>query len=448
MDGKIAAAAYRDCTICTYNLLSNTRIYSYHVSGGRIVPPIWTHGESLRFVTIKPGSITIWEVEFTSIHTLAKVDSFPVPDNIDYGEEYYGRKCHDKETLFLPSLSRLAIAFRDIVLVWDAQDSKLLLNFLGNDQSTGMSFSPDGCFFACGTDGAGIHLWKDSPTGYTLHQKVKLAGYTFSRPLLSPNGDSIIAFNHSTLQLWRTADPTPFLSSVLTQPTKRRRAHFILKFSPDEILAMVVRLEENIVTVLDLRPGGPSLAVDAGMEVLDLRMTGSTTVILGTGKVATLNLGARAYALNARVKINHRVKIIRINLSEDTLHGLGVPLVSISPDLSRIAITEYSRVERSEVLNVYDAPTRKLLTGTATGGCMPWFTPNGREVWCLEDRTAKGWTIIEDRESNLTRLEPLGPTAPAGSDLYGYPIVGCWMRSIGRGVGGFLVCCIMTYQRL
>ena len=209
MDGKIAAAAYRDCTICTYNLLSNTRIYSYHVSGGRIVPPIWTHGESLRFVTINPGTITIWEVEFTSIHTLAKVDSFPVPDNIDYGEEYYGRKCHDKETLFLPSLSRLAIAFRDIVLVWDAQDYKLLLNFLGNDQSTGMSFSLDGCFFACGTDGAGIHLWKDSPTGYTLHQKVKLAGYTFSRPLLSPNGDSIIAFNHSTLQLWRTADPTP-----------------------------------------------------------------------------------------------------------------------------------------------------------------------------------------------------------------------------------------------
>ena len=212
------------------------------------------------------------------------------------------------------------------------------------------------------------------------------------------------------------------LSSVLTQPTKRRRANFILKFSPDEILATVVRLEENIATVLDLRSGGPLLAVGAGMEVLDLRTTGSTTVILGTGGVATLNLGARARALNARVKINHSVKTIRINRSGDRLHGLGVPLVSISPDLSRIAITEYSQVERSEVLNVYDVCTGKLLTGTATGGCMPWFTPNGREVWCLEDRTAKGWTIIEDRESDLTRLEPLGPTTdPSGGPPWRSP---------------------------
>ena len=54
-----------------------------------------------------------------------------------------------------------------------------------------MSFSPDGRFFACGTIASEIHLWKDSPTGYKLHQKVKTAGHEVCRTLLSPNGESI-----------------------------------------------------------------------------------------------------------------------------------------------------------------------------------------------------------------------------------------------------------------
>jgi hypothetical protein len=105
VDGKMVAVAYmdwgEDCTgvtvISTYNLLSGTHIYSHRVSEGRIVASIWTHGECLRFVTVKPGSITIWEVGFTSIHTLAEVESLPAPDDI--GSE---------EPLFLPTRSRLA----------------------------------------------------------------------------------------------------------------------------------------------------------------------------------------------------------------------------------------------------------------------------------------------------------------------------------------------------
>ena len=206
MDGKMVAAAYGgpEYTICTYNLLSETQIYSYRVSGERIVVPVWTHGESLRFVTAKLGSLTIWEAEFNSIHTLAEVNSFPTPDNINCGEHY------ETEYLFLPTLSRLAFILRDTVSVWDAQASKLLLNFrgdvrstgfLGSDQSTDMSFSPDGRFFAYLAIGVGIHLWKDSPAGYMLHQIVKPASHTFISPLLSPNGESIIAFSDSTIQL-------------------------------------------------------------------------------------------------------------------------------------------------------------------------------------------------------------------------------------------------------
>jgi WD40 repeat protein len=128
VDGKVVAVAYREnytvTVISTYNLVSGTHIYSHRVLEGRIVPSIWTHGEYLRFATVKPGSITVWEVGFTSIHTLTEVESLPAPDDI--GSE---------ECLFLPTRSRLAfILNRKAVLVWDARDSKLLLNFASNER--------------------------------------------------------------------------------------------------------------------------------------------------------------------------------------------------------------------------------------------------------------------------------------------------------------------------
>ena len=412
----MVAVAYGgpEYTICTYNLLSETRTYSYGVSGERIVAPIWTHGESLRFVTAKTGSLTIWETEFNSIHTLAEVNSFPTPDNINYGERY------ETQYLFLPTLSRLAFTFRDTVSVWDAQASKLLLNFRGDvrstgifesDQSTGMSFSPDGRFFAYRVIGVGIHLWKDSPAGYMLHQIVKPAGHTFISPLLSPNGESIIAFSDSTIQLWHTADSTPSLPDILTQPIEE--TNFLLELSPDETLAATGRLKGNTVTILDLKSGDPRLAIDTGMEVLGLRMTGNTIVVLGEGKVVTWNLPAGDYTPNARADVNDSVQTTTFDYSK-TLRILSVPCMSISPDLNRIAVTKCT-TEGSDVLNIYDVSTGKRLTGTATDGRMPWFAPKGREVWCLEGGTAKGWTIIEDRESDLTKLEPLGSTTdPSG----------------------------------
>ena len=124
--------------------------------------------------------------------TLVEVDSLPAPDDIGYKGEHYKEEHYEEEYLFLPTLSRLAFTLQYAVLVWDSRDSKFLLIFYSeNGQPTEMSFSPDGRFFACGTIASEIHLWKDSPTGYKLHQKVKTAGHEVCRTLLSPNGESI-----------------------------------------------------------------------------------------------------------------------------------------------------------------------------------------------------------------------------------------------------------------
>ena len=95
VDGKVVAVAYEQNSeetstvtnfIVTYDLLSKMCTNSYHISG-KITYPIWTHNECFQFATIRPGSITIWEVAFTGGH-LSEVESLPAPDEITGGEEF------------------------------------------------------------------------------------------------------------------------------------------------------------------------------------------------------------------------------------------------------------------------------------------------------------------------------------------------------------------------
>lgn len=417
----MVAVAYGDLAdttttaISTYNLISRTHVYSHQVSEGRIVAPIWTRGQCLRFVAVKPGSITVWEVEFALIHTLVEVESLPAPDDVNCSEG----------SLFLPALSRLAFTLHGAVLVWDAQDSRILLNFPGANQSTRMSFSPDGRFFACGTIGLGVYLWKDSPLGYTLHQTVISSVRGVISPLISPSGGSIVVLSHSAIQLWHTANPILSAPSVPTRSVDR--ANSILEFSPDETLAAVARLRETTATVLDLKSGDPRLTVNAGMEILGLRVTRSAIVVVGEGKVVTWDLPAEDCGPNATVNVKDSIRTAKLHYSPHP-HPPLVSYTSISPDFSRVA-TVWDTKGGSEGLNIYDASTGKYLVGTTTTkqGYMPWFTLDGREVWCVEGQSAEGWTIVEDGESGVVKLEPQAPTAlPSG----GFP----WRSPLGYEV--------------
>jgi hypothetical protein len=402
MDGKVVAVAYRHLgdattTIFTYNLLSRSHTYSHHVSEGRLVAPIWADSECLRFVTVKPGSITIWEAGFASIPTLVEVESLSAPDVIGHSEEY----------LFLPTRSWLAIALQEAVLVWDTQGSKLLLNSVSGNRPMTMAFSPDGRFFACGMTGLETFLWKESPTGYILHQKLISGIHGVIRPLISQNGESIIVLNYSIIQLWRTTDPTPPLSSVSIQSVERTA--FILEISPDETMVAVARLKEDSVTVLNLKSGNSRLTVDTDMKVLGLRATGSAIVVIGEGKVVTWNIPAWDCAPDVRANINDCVRTAVFDYSPPP-HPTLVPHASISPDFKHVAVTWNTR-RKSHDLNVYDVSTGRCLTGATTWWATPWTTPSRREV--LDGFSADRWRVAEDNESDLTKLEPPRPTAHA-----------------------------------
>ena len=404
MNGKIVAFAYRDSRndtgISTYNLISGKHIYSHRASEGRIVAPIWTHGEFLRFATVKPGSITIWEVGFTSEHTLAEIESLPAPDDI--GSE---------EHLFLPTLSRLAFILRDAVLIWDARDSKFLLDFVGCSLPGRFSFSSDGRFFACDIPDKGAHLWKESPTGYVLHQKLVsgLGGHLIT-PVLSPDGELIITFACQEIQLWRTTDPINPPSSLLLQPAEK--TEFILAFSPDKSFIATGRLGENIATIVDLKSGDPRLIVDTGMEICGLGVTAETVIVVGDGKIITWNLPAEDCALDAKANIHDSVRTIVFDYPppppETAISAL------ISPDFNHLVITR----GRDESLDIYDMSTGKHVVGVTVGVFQAWFTRDGREVWDRGD-PPKGQRIIRGRGSDIIGLEPVGDDDdPSGGYLW------------------------------
>jgi len=406
MDGEIVAFAFRDLEdnavtgISTYNLISGTHIYSHRVSEGRIVARIWTHGEFLRFAAVKPGSITIWEVGFTSEHTLAEIESLPAPG--DTGSE---------EHLFLPTLSRLAFILRGAVLIWDARDSEFLLNFVGGGQLGGLSFSSEGRFFACGSLDQGIHLWKETPTGYVLHRKLIFKADT--TPLLSPDGESIIASNYPDTQLWRTTDPISPHSSIPTQPTEFQ-TEFVLAFSPEKSFIATGRLGENIATIVDLKSGDPRLIVDTGMKVCGLGVTESTVIVVGSGKIITWDLPAGDCVLDARADIHDSVRTIMFNHPPPfpgRLHS-----ASISPDFNHLVITG----EDARGLGIYDTSTGKHVVGTTTGIVRhPWFTRDGREVRHSMRFVCGGEKIIRGEGSDDIGLEPLEKSNyPSGGYLW------------------------------
>jgi len=399
---------YDTPTIITYNILSSAST-GYYPVGRPVANIIWAHDKSIRFATFGLGSIMIWEVGFTLEHPATWVESLPTPHNFDPSRRF----------LFLPTCFRLAFILRGCVFVWDARHSKLLLSCT-NIKSPGddkMSFSSDGHFFACGTFGPEIYLWKDSPTGYTFHQRL-VSSSRFSDPLLSPDGRSIIAFRGCDLQLWHTTDPTSPLFSVPTG-SFLSTDRFVFGFSPDQSLAAAARFEDTTATVLDLRSGVPRLTIDAGVKIHGLGVAGSTVVVAGGGKIITWNLPQGDHVLNATMNIDDSIRTTTLGrLSLSFSSSLSA---SISPDFNHIAVAGMSW-EQVPCLYIYNMTTGKYLTGVDSLWGEVWFSPDGRNLWYHSLGRVRGLAIIKDSESNFLKMEYMGETScPPGGYPWAHP---------------------------
>ncbi|KAF9646368.1 WD40 repeat-like protein, partial [Thelephora ganbajun] len=387
-------------TISIYNVLLGAHTHSRLVDG-RPLDEIWTHGECLRFATTESGSITIWEIQFASPHASIQVESLPIPDGFDPSQGFG----------FHPTSSRLAFTTEGSVLVWDAHHSKYLLESTDVKDYivTSMSFSSDCRIFACGTEGLAIYLWKETPIGYILHRKLISNTRTFKR-LVSPNGESIIALGSQGIQLWRTTDSTTSLSDVSIPTFPGNREAFILGFSPDGALAAIAWTGDGTVMVLDLKSGTARLTIDTGMMAYAVGVAGSVVVVVGGRGIVTWNLPSGNDVLNSRVNVNDSVLTTTLDILPIVILN-SRPTASLSPNLRHFAtvgsvggINDYQ-----QRLHLYDTLTGQCLASVETNSSgHPWFTPDGREVWFASGTYCmKGWKIISDSKSDITRLELL-----------------------------------------
>jgi len=400
--GTMFGALFKDSyttAIGTYNVLSSVRI-SYHLIKGKGPYEIWTHDDCIWYPTYGVESIAIWGIGFTSEHPPSEVRIMPTPNNFSAL----------KQNLFIPTPSQLAFILEDneTLLVWDLQHSKVLLNSTDVEIFGEMTFSSDGQFFATGNDRL-IYLWKGSPAGYTLHQKLTSGTNVtrFSNLLLSPSGQSIIASDTITLHLWNTMDPTIPPSHV---PAFQKATYFILEFSPDRSLAVTAKLQHDSVTVFDLKSGATQFVIDTGMEIYGLGVAGGTVVVVGDGKVTTWNLPAVGHILNTRLNISDAIKTVKFDHHSAGSRLRQISSASISPNFDYIAVMGKSgRARRkSSWLNIYDLPSGEHLTRAGSEGGTPWFTRDGHEVWCLsslESKVHEAWVVSKDEEFGITELE-------------------------------------------
>ena len=380
--GTMIGGLFEGNRVIIYNVLSGTHIFSHKLSQP-IVDKIWTDGEHLQFATVKPGSITIWQVSFTLTHGPTTVGTYSIPNGLP-----------SKDLVLLPTPLLLASISDGKLLVWDVQNTKILLESAGVKNPRSISFSSDGHFFTCGSEGREFHVWKKSPTGYLSHQKL-VAGAKGTTSLVSPSGESVASFGRQVLQLWQIEKSPTLLPDILGQPSSEG-TFSLIEFSPDESLVAFTKRLSRRVTVVDLKSGNPHLVIETDTETSGLRITRDTVIVVGYGKIVTWKLPAGDCVSNAMRNTNYS--------SQTTiLHPQCTnPYASISPNLNYLAIYQHYQII------IYNMHNGERLAVNKSKKCIPGFTPNNHKLWCAEvSGEVDQWEIVEENGPNAIRLEKL-----------------------------------------
>ena len=382
--GTMVGGVFDNTTIIICNVLSGTHAFSHEIPQC-VAETSWAHGEHLWFVTGEFKSITIWQVSFTSNHMPIEVGSFSSPSNWPL-----------EDLILLPTLLWFAFIFCGKVLVWDAQNNKVLLESANIGDPRAMSFSPDGHFFVCGRKGREFHIWKNSPAGYLPHQ-VLVSGDYNTTPLVSPDGESVVSFGGKVLQLWHTENSSIPLPSTSVQAS-RMRISPLIEFSPDDSLVAITKRLSRRVIVLDIKSGSPWLVVDTDTKTCGLRITGDKVVVVGDGKVVTWDLPARDCVSSTIGNIKSSVQATIFENSSPVEHLYA----AISPNLEYLALLGLGD------LFIYNMHTGEKLTAVGSDGEMLGFSPYSNEVWCATDEGEVGkWKMFERDGSNTVELKQL-----------------------------------------
>lgn len=315
-------------------------------------------------------------------------------------------------------------------MIWDSQTKRHLLQAQGTDfNGSTMAFSPDGHFFACGTVGSDLYLWKVYMGHCVLHQKFA-SSITSPTPIFSPDSASVITWGDSTIQLWHLEDSAPPTSRGIPQASGQVDP-FILKFSPSNGSAAFARPRDNVVTVIESKSGARRLVIDAGMEVYGLNVDDATVTVEGNQKIMVWGLPEECSEPVHTATVADSVRLTALK----TMHR-GPNYTSISPNLRMIAETWPPNNGSTGWLVISDVETGSELC-VVEGACSaPWFSADGRQIWCEVDGGGeRGWRIAESSNggSREINLVPLAESPPESWPLRSSR--GCTIADDGRVLG-------------
>ena len=126
-------------------------------------------------------------------------------------------------------------------------------------------------------------------------------------------------------------------SGIPTQGSRHTRG-FVLDFSPDGTSVVFAKLEDDMVTVLNLKSGVPWLTIHTSIGVYGLKMTKDAIVVIGDKKMITWNLPVGNCAPGTLMDIKDNVQTVNLTQRAQAQRSATIA-APISPDLHRAAIS-------------------------------------------------------------------------------------------------------------
>ena len=338
----------------------------------------WAHGESFQFFTASESNgklmVNIREFRPTLTPQFHVVESFTVSP-------------HDGKISFSHVSLHASFTTETGVVILDLRDSRTLLQAgaAHSPYTPPGHFSPDGCFFACGTQEGEIYIWKFSSTNYvpwsTLRPWLSFSGFSFS-----PTTSSILAWGGDGVQLLEPGNH-PVVPSPDKLERRQQGGNHLVAYSADGMHIATVRRGDGVVTVLGTLSNTPRRSFDTNMRILDIKTVGDAIFVADGRKLVGWDLETGEPVYNS--------KTAAISASAPD------PYLVLSDDCSQIAFADnrtlFSCHEKE--ISLYNVQTQRILcSGTAWDRVKDIrFSPDGSQLWLA--------SCVEDGDIDLVKLE-------------------------------------------
>ena len=303
----------------------------------------WVHNDSLLVATSSNTEgrpvVNIQELQPTSDPPVLVVESFYIPPQ-------------DGVFSFSPASFHGSFVTTNGVTILDVQDSRTLLSTQVTQQlHTQLGhFSPDGCFFACGTSENGICIWANTPSGYipwsTLQPRLPFNKFSFS-----PTVTSILTWGPGGIQLLHLGNSASPPSLNETKPLHQSRVHLVTCSADGKYIA-TTQQEDGVVTLLDPLFGTPLQSIHVDVQIRDIKIVNNILFVADGCRLFMWNLESGGMVDGTKgVDISSVCDTVAVGTHMDNVDNFA-----LSDDCSHIAFTIGS------IVFLYNIAAQKTLT--------------------------------------------------------------------------------------